>query len=226
MYFRRSLNTDDWFEILLKMKKIILFCALGFMVATGCKKTKHEIIPAPVETVDLNAEFSGDINGAPVYLKQGVQGYFLDANKTKVILPAPQPSAAIYYADMKSGQTLVSVKVNLGSVLFDAATSSDQNPTLQQLNDFINANLTPTYSTGGAAGFEVVYRDANGAIWTSDAAAGPQDVEFTSIVQESDATGDYFKFICTFNTTVYRTVGPDTFSLPIQNAVLKGWFKR
>jgi hypothetical protein len=195
------------------------------MVATGCKKTKHEVIPSPVETVDLNAEFSGEINGAPTYLKQGVQGYFLEANKTKVIQPSPTPSYAIYYADMKSGQSLVSVKVNLGSVLF-SPTTSDQNPSLEQLSDFINANLTPTYSTGGAAGFEVVYRDANGAIWTSDAAAGPQDVEFTSVVQESDASGDYFKFTCTFNTTVYRTVGPDTFSLPIANAVLKGWFKR
>ena len=203
--------------------------AVGSLFLTGCPK--HEVIPAPVEEVTLNAEFTGDISGATVYLKQGVQGYYLDVNKSKVILPAPSPYSAVYYSDMKSGQTMVSVKVSLGSVLFDAATSSDQNPTLEQLNNFLTANLTPSYSAGAVSGFEVVYRDAVGKIWTSDETFTPQDVEFTSLVQESDASGDYFKYICTFNCDVFHTEldqfgNPVTYQLPIQNAVLKGWFKR
>lgn len=214
------------------MKKIVLMFALGSVFLTGCPK--HEVIPAPIEEVSLSAEFSGTISGATVYLKQGVQGYNLDANKTKVINPAPQPSSAIYYADMKSGSSLVSVRVHLGSVLFDAATSSDQNPSLEQLNTFLDAYETPntpTYSDGGVAGFAVTYRDAAGKVWTSDETFGPQDVEFSSFVQESDASGDYFKFTCTFNCEVFRTEldvnqNPITYQLSIQDAVLKGWFKR
>jgi hypothetical protein len=210
------------------MKKIVLVFALGSLFLTGCPK--HEIIPAPEPRVDLTANFIGNINGTDVELTENVNGYYLEATKTKIILPSPNPSSAVYYADMKSGQTMVSVKIGLGSIFFDASISSD--PTLSLFNSFFTAasSVTPSYSASSVAGFEVIYRDGTGAVWTSDPTSSPQNVVFSNIVQESDATGDYSKFVCTFDCIVYRTVVvgtvSTTYSLPIQNATFKGWFKR
>ncbi len=208
------------------MKKTILLLALGSFLFTGCPK--HEIIPAPVPHVELYSEFTGTINGTNVELTQNVNGYYLEALKTKIIVPSPTPSSAIYSSELKSSQSLVSIKLNLGSVYFDAAASNGD-PTVEVWNSFFTSNdypNNPSYAAGGADGFEVVYRDGTGAIWTSDPAGSGQDVVFTDVVQESDATGDYSKFTCTFNCTLSRTVGPDTFYLPIEDGVFIGYFKR
>lgn len=209
------------------MKKVIALFALSSLFLTGCPK--HEIIPAPTPKVELNATFLGSINGTQVELTQNVDGYYLDATKIKYILPSPTPSTAAYYAEMKSGQSLLSIKVGIGSVNFDASASQD--PSLTVFNAFFTQNTTPVYSAACANGFEVIYRDGSGAVWTSDDTQSPQDVVFTNIVQESDASGDYSKFTCTFNCNVYRPSvdqngNPIVLNLPIQNAVLNGWFKR
>lgn len=214
------------------MKKVIALFVFGSLFLAGCPK--HEIIPAPTPKVELESHFIGIVNGTQIELTQNVDGYYLDATKVKYILPSPTPSKAIYYADMKSAQTLVSIKVGLGSATFDGSASGGD-PSLSVFNSFFTSNTTPTYASMADGGFEVVYRDGSGAVWTSDPAQTPQDVVFTNIVQESDGSGDYSKFTCTFNCNVYREI-PDTstpnpndsitLSLPIQNAVLKGWFKR
>jgi len=215
------------------MKKTILLLALGSFLLTGCPK--HEIIPAPTPHVELEADFLGTINGTPVELHQNVNGYYNDALKTKIILPSPTPSSAVYSADMKSSSSLVSIKIKLGSVYFDAAVAQD--PSLQVWKDFFLANDDPddpNYAAGGNDGFELVYRDGTGAVWTSDEAI-PGTVKFTNVVQESDESGDYVKFTCTFDCNVYRDVPDDTtpdpndfitISLPIQDAVFVGYFKR
>jgi hypothetical protein len=126
---------------------------------------------------------------------------------------------------------------------WDANVTSD--PTLSIFNGFLTANPTPTYTLGAiltganTAGFEVAYRDGNGDVWlTKD--TDPNTIDFTNIVQESDKTGDYSKFIANFDCTVYHTfqiitpsnppaVGDTTYveqSLPVNNGVFKGWYKR
>jgi len=204
------------------MKKTAFLFLFGSVFLAGCPE--HEIIPAPTPKVDLSAHFTGKINGTDTEITQNVEGYFLETTKAKIILPSPQPSSAVYYADFKSDQSLVSIKIALGSIQWDASLAGD--PALTQFNDFFNATLTPSYSTAAAAGFEVTYRDGFGNVWTSKQADPPQNVLFSNIVQESDNLGDYSKFTCSFDCTLYRTVGPDTFTLPIQNAVFKGWFER
>ena len=96
-------------------------------------------------------------------------------------------------------------------------------------NDFHANALSPVYTTGAASGFEVTYRDGLGNVWVSQQGSpNPQVVLFSNIKQESDATGDYSKFQCNFSCYVYRQE-PITLvwdSLPIQNAIFKGWFKR
>ena len=215
------------------MKRTILLLALGSFLLTGCPK--HEIIPAPVPHVTLTSKFVGTINGTNVELTQDVDGYYLDATKTKVIMPSPTPSYAIYSANMLSAQSLVSIKVSLGSVIFDAAVAQD--PAVETWNSFFQGNASPSnpaYSAGALNGFEVVYRDGTGAVWTSDPSSST-NVSFTNIVQESDATGDYSKFVCTFDCIVSREV-PDTstpdpndtitLTLPITGATFTAYFKR
>lgn len=213
------------------MKKVIALFVFGSVFLAGCPK--HEIIPAPTPKVELESSFIGTINGSQVELTQNVDGYYLDATKTKYILPSPTPSKAAYYANMKSSNGLVSIRVGLGSIDFDGSASSD--PSLSVFNSFFSTNTTPVYSDQAVSGFEVVYRDGSGNVWTSDETQSGQNVIFTGIVQESDGSGDYSKFTCTFNCTVYRdtpdlsTPDPNDFitlSLPIQNGILKGWFKR
>ncbi len=204
------------------MKKIAFIFLFGSVLLTGCPK--HEIIPAPTPEVDLEAHFIGKINGTDKEITQNVEGYFLETTKAKIILPSPNPSSAVYYADFKSEQSLVSLKLSLGSIQWDASLAAD--PSLTQFNSFFTSTLTPSFSLAGTTGFEVVYRDGFGNVWTSDPASTPQAVVFSNIVQESDASGDYSKFTCTFNCKVFRTVGPDTFELLIEDAVYTGWFER
>lgn len=209
---------------------------LLFVGISSC--IKHEIIPAPKPKVKLDCNFRGFINGTDTELTKNVNGYYLEADKSKFIAPGNEPSKAVYFANMRSAETLKFIRISIGSILWDADVSAD--PTLGLFNQFLNSNLTPNYSIDAAAGFEVTYRDATGVVWKSKN-TGAQNVEFSNVKQESDENGDYSKFICEFSTTVYHTFeegepdpnNPDEvltadieYSLPITNAVFKGWFKR
>lgn len=209
------------------MKKVIALFVFGSLFLAGCPK--HEIIPAPTPKVELESSFIGLVNGSQLELTQNVDGYYLDATKTKYILPSPTPSKAAYYANMKSANGLVSIRVGLGSIGFDGSASSD--PSLAVFNSYFSSQTTPVYSDQAVSGFEVVYRDGSGNVWSSDETQTPQNAVFTGIVQESDGSGDYSKFTCTFNCKVYRTIydtlgNPTVLDIDIQNAILKGWFKR
>lgn len=187
----------------------------------------HEVIPAPIPQVELKCNFKGYINGTDVTLTQNINGYYGWPTKSKFIAPPPDWSSAVYYSEIKSDTYPVSIKVGLGSVVWDASTVAD--PTLTLFNDFFQNNLTPAYSNSAASGFEVQYKDASGNVWTSKETGFPvQSSVFSSLKQESDSNGDFSKFSCSFNCYVYRiddvTMLLD--SVRIQNAVFKGWFKR
>lgn len=187
----------------------------------------HEVIPAPTPTVELKCHFLGTINNTDIEFTQNVNGYFCDPNKAKYILPSPQWSTAVYYSEIKSAQSSISVKIGLGSATWDAASASD--PTLTIFNTFFTNNLTPFFSNNGTAGFEFRYKDASGRVWAShENSVNAQNVVFSNTSQESDVNGDYSKFTCTFNCYVYHQdqVTLDWDSLRVQNATFKGWFKR
>ncbi len=210
------------------MKKIYLAFVLGTIFLTGCGP-KHEIIPAPEPKVELDASFNGSINGTPTEIAQSINSYNLEATKTKIILPSPQLSSAVYYAELKSSATLTSIRIAMGSVAFDAGNGVND-PSTTIFRSFFTSNLTPPYSTAAATGFEVVYRDNAGVVWTSKTADPPQSVVFSDILQEADGTGEYNKFKCTFACNLYYTptTGPNAGIeqvLPISNAVFIGWFK-
>lgn len=213
--------------------KTVLASTLVLSAMTGC--IKHEIIPAPEPKVELTCHFKGNINNTDVELTQNVVGYFLETSKSKYVPAGGLPAEAIYYSEMKSGESLTAIKINMGTMKWDQNVSSD--PTQAIFNGFFTANTEPPYAIGGDEGFELSYRDGQGNIWLSKDEP-TNTIKFTNIAQESDKTGDYSKFVATFDATVYHTfmiidntVQPhdttyDEQSRTISNAVFKGWFKR
>lgn len=189
---------------------------------------EHEVIPAPEPTVDLQiAEFEGTINGTYVHLTENVSGYYVSTEKAKILLPPPQLSSAVYFSEILSAESPVSIKIGLGSVMWDASTTSD--PTLTQYNNFLMNTLTPVFALDGNNGFEVRYKDGLGVVWVSNqASVNFQDVIFSDIKQESDASGDYSQFTCDFECYVYHTdpVTLELDSVRIQASEYKAWFKR
>jgi len=212
-------------------RSILIIGAIGF-IFTSC--IEHEIIPAPTPEVDLDAHFIGDINGSDTEYTQNVLGYTNVSTKATFNFPPPAQSSAVYYSEILSTDVNPSIKVGLGSVLFDSGISTD--PTLSLFTTFFDNNDLPAYSNDGTTGFEVTYTDQNNREWkSSDASVNPQNVQFTGIKQESDDSGDYSKFICNFDCYVY-SVNPDSLALVppvahvdsflIDNATYTGWFKR
>jgi hypothetical protein len=210
----------------MKNMRFILFGAIALTLSvTSC--IEHEVIPAPVPTVDKYCHFEGLINGISTEFTENVSGYYCSGTKAKYILPAPAFSSAVYYSEMLSPTYPVSIRIGLGSLQWDAALSAE--PSLSTFNDFHMNNTTPAYSNSAANGFEVAYKDGSGLLWTSkQTSPNFQDVTLSAIKQGSDATGDYSRYVCTFNCYVYRqdpvTLAWD--SIRIQNAELKGFFKR
>lgn len=214
------------------MKRVIAILGVVGLAISSC--IKHEIIPAPVPTADLNAHFIGDIQGGQVEITENVLGYTNVSTKAQIILPPPSLSSVVYYSGLQSTDVQTSIKVGLGSLTFDSGIASG--PTLTSFNSFFLANMTPVYSNSGTNGFEVVYRDPTGREWDSNEnSTGIQEVEFSAIVQESDESGDYSSFTCYFDCWVY-SLNPDSLaqtppvlhvdSMIIENAIYDGWFQK
>jgi hypothetical protein len=221
------------------MKKGILLIGLTGLVLAAC--IKHEVIPAPTPQVDLYAHFFGVINNTDTEWTENVLGYANSSTKVKIVLPPGSTSTAVYYSTISSTQYTPRISIGLGSINFDSGVAAD--PTLIQFNAFFPPNNLPNYSNGGSNGFEVVYTANHTGLsggtreWRSSSASSYADssVAFTGIKQESDETGDYSKFICTFDCMVY-SLHPDSLlllvpvlhvdSLIIKDAVYEGWFRR
>lgn len=220
-------------------KALFSFIVLG-VLATSCDK--HEIIPAPEPQVDLFASFEGHIGGQYVQYTENVDGYYgisqLVAQSTGGNVDAQ------YFFSMISPSYLQSIKIGLGSINWTTATGTTT-PALSSFNTFFVSNDIPVYQNGALGGFEVQYRDVYNDTWlSSDTSTFVKDIVFdnTSIIQESDKTGDYSKFKCDFNCTLYHTyqvvdisvvpqTSPPTMrdsssSIVVENAIYRGWFKR
>lgn len=210
------------------MKKLGYLWFLPFaLLIVGC--IKPEIIPAPTQKVDLSSYFKGDINGTNIKWVQNIDDYDCYPTITKTTVQGTgQSSKAVYFAEMKSESVKGSIKIGLGSVLwnFDAT----ENPTMKLFSEFMNLNTKPKYSKNASYGFEVQYKDKLGRIWLSDSLTRGNSVQFIGVKQESDVDNDYSKFICRFNCKVYRKYieNLDTIrdSIEIKNAEFKGYYLR
>jgi hypothetical protein len=210
------------------MRKLGYLWFLPFaLLIVGC--IKPEIIPAPTQKVDLTAYFKGDINGTNIKWVQNVDDYDCFPTITKTTVQGTgQSSKAVYYAEMKSESVKGSVRIGIGSVLWDYNLT--ENPTMKLFSDFMNLNTKPRYSNNASYGFEVQYKDKLGRVWLSDSLTRGNSVQFIGVKQEADIDNDYSKFICRFNCKVYRSYieNLDTIldSIEIKNAEFKGWFTR
>jgi len=211
------------------MKIFSLSLSLLIVLFSVSSCIDHEIVPPPINTVNLDGSFTGYVNGTQVEFTQNVNSYLGNTSSESFVQPSPLPSRRVYMFEMASPSNPVSIRIKLGALNWDLAANSE--PSLTMFNDFnTNASLAaPSYSNGAIAGFEVAYTDNTSRIWLSKQNNPvPQAVAFTNIKQQSDGTGDYSFFECNFSCYVY-SLNPQTSlidSLPIQNGKYRGWFKR
>lgn len=211
----------------------LLFVAIIGLTMGSC--IDHEVIPAPEQMVDLKASFEGNIGGQYTQFTEFVGGY--EGVSDIAIQSAGGTSNAQYTFGLISSQNSAMVRIGLGSISWSSVLGTYR-PELTPFNDFFLANTDPLFSDNALNGFEVVYRTQNDSIFVSrENSAFLQSVEFvpTSIIQGSDSSGDYSKFICTFSCIVYNdwidmsggAPGvPMTDEILITNATYEGWFKR
>lgn len=211
----------------------VLFIGVFGLIMASC--IKHEVIPAPEPTVELKASFEGNIGGQFTQYTQYVGGY--EGVSDISIQSSGGTSKAQYTFGLISSQSSAMVRIGLGSISWSSSLGTYR-PELNPFNDFFLANTLPAYKEFAFDGFEVVYRTANDSIFVSrENSTFNQTVEFVpeSIIQGSDASGDYSKFICNFSCYVYNDWTdmsggapgiPMTDSILISNAVYEGWFQR
>ena len=210
----------------MKTKSIYSFLLLVVLFTTSC--IEHEVIPPPVNTVDLNCYFVGFVNGTQVEFTQNVQGYGADVVNFEDINPSPTPSEKTYGSKIKSFYFDQAVQIKFGTLDWDA--SANAQPTVTMFNDYHSSNsgIPINFSDNGLAGIEVEYTDNNGVKWLSRETDPGQEAVFTILGQASDNTGDYSLFECDFSCKVWR-INPQTNldeSLDITNAKFTSWFKR
>jgi hypothetical protein len=211
------------------------FAVIAFLFGfSSC--IKHEVIPTPTSTVDLNCNFVGFVNGTQTELTQNVLGYNAFATNDKYIYSGVVLSRMIYTSEIKSIYQPQSFKLSFGSQLWDAAVATE--PTLTMFNDFHSSNAgvslpfkdyaTMVNSNPSIIGIQMEYTDNNGVVWKSKETDPGQIANFTILNQASDNTGDYTIFECSFSCLVWTydvQLGADI-SIPITNAKYRGWFKR
>lgn len=194
---------------------------------------KHEVIPPPINTVDLDCNFLGTINGTNTEYTQNVQGYncYNDDN-LYYTNPSPNLSNCLYTAEIRSFQQNQKVKIIFGPLKWDGGVSSY--PTLNMFNDFHSSNsdqqiplMNVEDMTGTNAGVQIEYTDSNGDKWETSTDDQPGVVIFTLLNQDSDNTGDYSLFECSFSIKVFREdPNQGLLSLNLNNCKFRGWFKR
>jgi hypothetical protein len=223
------------FKILKMRKLLISFLTIGlFFSFNSC--IKHEIIPAPSTTVDLNCNFVGYVNGTQTELTQNVIGYNAVPVNDRYVYAGAVLSRMIYTSEIKSLNQSQSFKITLGSHLWDATVATE--PTLTMFNDFHSSNsgialpfkdyATMVNANPSVVGVQIEYKDNNGVIWKSKETDPGQIANFTILNQASDNTGDYSIFECSFSCLVWTydvQLGQDI-SIPITSAKFRGWFKR
>lgn len=207
-----------------------LWIAFSLLVLNSC--IKHEVIPAPTSTVDLDCSFFGYINGTQTEYTQNVAGYNCYNANQIFNNPSPTLSNVLYTSEISSFQQSQKIRITFGPQQWDAGVSSL--PTLSMFNDFNSSNSgiqIPLKNigdmTGATPGVQIEYWDSYGDRWETSTADSPGFVTFTTIEQASDNTGDYSIFQCAFNVTVYREdPNQGLLSLTLNNCKFQGWFKR
>jgi hypothetical protein len=212
----------------MKTKHITFTFSFLFLVLIfGC--VKHEIIPAPIKTVDLKVSFQGTINHTKVEFTDNIDGFNGEPSNAMYKVTAPQLSSISYFCNMTSNTINKSIKVGIGSLFWDAGALSS--PSVTQFNDFctrLKDSLEINYGDKALNGFEVTYKDNFGNVFVSDPnSVNPQSVLFTAINNDFDKEGEYSKFTVEFSCYLYRSISQtERDSIYLENCKFSGWFQR
>jgi hypothetical protein len=203
------------------MKYIIFFSILTLTgVLSSC--VEHEVIPPPKPVVDLSSSFRADTGEVTIVYTKDVDGFFIDATNFRELQTSPQLSSIKYINTISSTSNVQYVRFRIGKAFWDDASGNF--PSLSQFQLFFDNSTNPLFSVGGEQGVEIEWRDANNKIWkTTPDTEEPQAFQFTSLVQESDESGDYMKFNAVFSCTLYSADGQD--SVRFDNGSYSSYFR-
>jgi hypothetical protein len=214
------------------MKLIKYFFLSLFVVLTFNSCIKHEVIPPPTSQVDLNCYFVGYINGTQTEYTQNVVGYNCYTNNQVYNNPSPTLSNYIYVSEISSPQQNQKIRITFGPLQWDGGVSPS--PTLTMFNDFHSTNsgvqiplMNSADMTTANAGVQIEYWDSSGDRWETSTADAPGFVTFNIIKQDSDNSGDYSIFECSFSASVFRQdPNEGLLQMDLTNCQFTGWFKR
>ena len=213
----------------LQMKTLKFYSLFLIVTLFTSSCIEHEVIPPPVNTVDLNCYFVGYVNGTQVEFTQNVNGYGAQVVNVEDINPSPALSKKTYGTKIKSFYNPQAIRLKFGTLEWDASANSQ--PTVAMFNDYHSSNsaIPINFSDLGENGVEIEYVDNNGVSWLSRETDLNQDAVFSILSQSSDNTGDYSIFQCDIATCKVWRINPQTSLdefLEISNAKITSWFKR
>jgi hypothetical protein len=93
---------------------------------------EHEVIPPPVNNVDLNAAFIGFVNGTQIEFTQNVLGYGAVSQNAEDINPSPALSKMTYGTRIQSIYNPQAIQVKFGAQEWDVAQNAY--PTVSMFN--------------------------------------------------------------------------------------------
>lgn len=181
------------------MKNLLILTGFAGLVSlVSCED--HEVIPPPVPIVDLDCECEAVINDSLVNYSDTCR-YF----STKQIVTGGL-STAQYESRIEKSNLVQGMKLEIRSL--EWTDDGSNTPTLAQWQAFFDTQMTPTLlpATAGNNGVVLKWTDPNNKVWTSDSSTICfKNFAFTSMIQDSDTTGDYMMFKAEFNCTLLNS---------------------
>lgn len=180
------------------MKNLLILAGFVAIVSlVACEE--HEVIPPPVPIVDLDCLCEAVINDSTVEYSDTCT-----YSGTKQIVTGgtskAQYATAIQQTDLVRGMEL-----QIQSL--EWVDDGSNTPTLAEWQTFFDNNMNPNilpHSTNN--GVIITWTDPNGKIWVSDSSTLCfKNFSFTSLIQDSDTTGDYMLFKAEFNCAMLNS---------------------
>lgn len=203
------------------MNKLFAIIGSGIFLGLVSCNDLHEVVPPPVELVELNCSCEATIDD--------VEYEYIDTCTYDNIknISTSSTSRARYSAKVQNVTMNEGFEIEMRSLNW--IDNGSNNPTTEEWISFFEANMDPNYylnDDAGTNGVVVKWTDPNGGVWTSDTTlyCGSVDFLYTEMEHDSDQTGNYMKFKGIFNCPLIKSDGSDT--VCVQNGVIKTSFKR
>lgn len=203
------------------MNKLFTVIGCGLLLGSISCNDQHEVVPPPVEVVELECSCEATIDGTNYS--------YLDTCSYDNIknISTSSTSTAKYSAQVQNVTMNEGFEIEMRSLNW--IDNGSNNPTTADWIEFFETNLDPNYYLNddlGTNGVVIKWTDPNGAMWQSDTSNHCSTVDFlyTEMEHDSDQTGNYMKFKGIFNCPLIKSDGTDT--VCVENGIIKTSFKR